>query len=333
MTTTDKDPTPAPWRVFDGTVSVPRPVDKWPEAPPWRQFHGELLEERSFTGADQYKGETFRTTPQMVEMVNAALHLRRPLLLTGRPGSGKSSVIEAVAWALELGRVLVWAVTSRTSLKDGLYQYDALGRLYEQQRTNESPDIGRFIELGPLGTALLPTRRPRALLIDEIDKSDMDFPNDLLNVFERGEFHIPELARLENDKPVYVREFGGAEKFPIGGGQVRCLEFPFVVLTSNGERDFPAPFLRRCLRYSMPSPTDFNLLESIVVAHLGQDAASRAQDMIEQFAKESANKAVATDQLLNAVFLIMRSNDMGDDEKLRVLTAVTRELADSTGPR
>src|SRR5262249_38678447 len=140
-----------------------------------------------------------------IELVNAALYLRRPLLITGRPGTGKSSLIYAVAWELRLGEVLRWSITSRSTLQQGLYHYDAIGRLQDSQlggTTTEKrlpPDISKYLKLGPLGTALLPTARPRALLIDEIDKSDLDLPNDLLNIFEEGEFPIPELERFDQE--------------------------------------------------------------------------------------------------------------------------------------
>ena len=117
-------------------------------------------------------------------------------MLTGRPGSGKSMLIESVANELSFGRVVRWHVTSSSTLKEALYRYDAVGRLQELQLSEQAPDITDYLILGPLGTALLPTRTPRALLIDEIDKADIDLPNDMLNVFERGEFEIPELARV-----------------------------------------------------------------------------------------------------------------------------------------
>jgi MoxR-like ATPase len=237
--------------------------------------------------------------------VNAALHLRRPLLLTGRPGSGKSSLIDAVARELMLGRVLRWHVTSGSALSDALYRYDAIGRLHAQgmEGGGTAPEIEGYLRLGPLGTALLPSRRPRALLIDEIDKSDIDLPNDLLNVFERGEYTIPEVARL-NRITVTVRVDGGDETAAIIRGRVRCREFPFVVLTSNGERDFPAAFLRRCIRLRMPDPT-VELLTTIVTAHLGTEVAERATQLISDFAALAGQSpAYSTDQLMNALFLV-----------------------------
>jgi MoxR-like ATPase len=174
------------------------------------------------------------------------------------------------------------------------------------------------------------------LLIDEIDKSDIDLPNDLLNVFEEGEYYIPELARLKGDQPsVSVRMFGSTQTVTIKAGHVRCLEFPFVVLTSNGEREFPAPFLRRCLRLTMPEASEA-LLTRIVKAHLGEDIAKEAADMITDFAKRAKGTALATDQLLSAIFLVTRQGVTFDDptEKGRVLAALQKELiaAAPTGP-
>jgi MoxR-like ATPase len=318
------------WRVYTGDPKVkPAPIAV-PAAPSWRRFdHDAEPVAEDLTVEDPDAGATFRATPEMVDAVNAALHLRRPLLLTGRPGSGKSSLIDAVARELMLGRVLRWHVTSGSTLTDALYRYDAIGRLHAQSLREANsrvrgrtpsrqslasatrpaiagrpvPAIEGYLRLGPLGTALLPSRRPRALLIDEIDKSDIDLPNDLLNVFERGEYTIPELARLEHET-VTIRVDGGNETAPIHRGQVRCREFPFVVLTSNGERDFPAAFLRRCIRLRMPDPT-VELLAAIVTAHLGPDVASRAKELIADFvARTKQSPAYSTDQLMNALFLV-----------------------------
>src|SRR5215467_14077161 len=111
------------WKLFVG-ADRPHQVEHWPDPPPWRKFEGQVLQERTIAPSSDYRGKTFQTTPPMVDMVNAALYLRRPLLLTGRPGSGKSSLIDAVAWELKLGPVLTWSITSRSTLQQGLYQYD-----------------------------------------------------------------------------------------------------------------------------------------------------------------------------------------------------------------
>jgi MoxR-like ATPase len=302
-----------------------------PDPPEWRKFDGAILRERRLPTAQESleqnrRGAKFRIDAGLAEMVNVALVLRRPLLLTGKPGSGKSSLIYAVARALRLGEVLRWPITSRSTLKEGLYEYDAIGRLHQERFTEVRTDIGPFLRLGPLGTALLPTSRPRALLIDEIDKSDIDLPNDLLNVFEEGEFRIPELERLQ-EKRVLIRDVFGTEEFPIENGHVRCHEFPFIVMTSNGEREFPAPFLRRCVRYNVPQPNAEALAE-IVRAHLGDAAAAAASTMITNFAEKSRNRAVATDQLLNAVYLLSEVGLMQADHAA-LFETITSELVAS----
>lgn len=249
-------------------------------------------------------------------MVNAALFLRRPLLITGRPGTGKSTLAYRVAWELKLGQVLRWPITSRTRLRDGLYHYDPIGRLREENLRRRSDtaidnadidgdaEIGRHIRLGPLGTALLPYERPRVLLIDEIDKSDIDLPNDLLNVFEEGEFEIDELVRLPLEtRRVDVRTADGGAPVPVLRGKVRCRAFPFVVLTSNGERDFPPAFLRRCLQLDLAAP-DIETLTEIIASHLGAQAATAAAHRIEAFLeRQNQGEEVSTDQLLNAIYI------------------------------
>ncbi|MEU4464098.1 AAA family ATPase [Streptomyces sp. NPDC024017] len=261
--------------------------------------------------------------------MNAALHLRRPLLLTGRAGSGKSTVIRQIAAELHLGEVLHWHITSRSTLADALYRYDALGRIHAHNlrtldgkvRTegdDHEDDIGEFVQLGPLGTALLRSDRPRALLIDEIDKSDLDLPSDLLDVLERGGFEIPELARHRNGK-IVARTADKDGKGVIEHGWVQCTEFPVIVLTSNGERDFPAPFLRRCIRFDMP-PLSRETLTEIVGAHLGDIEDNTTAALVQDFLKKlNDGEYVAIDQLLNAVYLL-RGDRVPDPDQRRSLT-------------
>lgn len=164
------------------------------------------------------------------------------------------------------------------------------------------PGIGKYIRLGPLGTALLPTARPRVLLIDELDKSDIDLPNDLLNVLEEGEFALPELERVADSEPEVQVLTDDGTKVTVRGGRVRCRAFPFIILTSNGERDFPAALLRRCIQLKLGQPGE-KRLATMVRAHLGEEAARLGADLIREFLSRSQSELVAADQLLNALYL------------------------------
>jgi MoxR-like ATPase len=147
--------------------------------------------------------------------------------------------------------------------------------------------------LGSLGTAFLESDKPRILLIDEIDKSDIDFPNDLLHIFEEGEFSIPELERIADEQSVVkVQTAYRDETEPtyqptadIKDGRVRCKQFPFVILTSNAEREFPPAFLRRCLRLDIQQP-DPERLRQIVATQLDEQLAEEAKELIQEFYKK-----------------------------------------------
>lgn len=324
------------WRIFQGDhPDEPQPKRmRLPPAPPWRPSGNA---ETGLRDHLQQRGKTYRISQDGErELVNAALYLRRPLLVTGNPGVGKSSLAYAVAHELDLGEVLYWSITTRTTLQDGLYSYDAIGRLQSPKESDKKlSNIGKFIQLGPLGTALLPSNRPRALLIDEIDKGDIDLPNDLLGVFEDGGFSIRELTRLQQDLPeveVQTSYTGGeAQTAIVERGRIDCDEFPFIVLTSNGERDFPAPFLRRCIRLTIREP-DAKMLEAIVESHLGElsdDIRQLVQDFYELRGEVRDRGQLATDQLLNAVYLVTRGEIPQGEQREALLKQLLKPLSSS----
>jgi len=303
------------WKIFTGDREPHDSLTQLPKAPPWRFSRPPKTLSRPEglnLNVEAERAAPFLPSEEMVIAVNAALYLRRPLLITGKPGTGKSTLIAKVAQELKLGPVIRWPISSRSTVRSGVYEYDAVGRL--QAGKHEEPPVESYLKLGPLGTALMADTWPRPLLIDEIDKSDLDFANDLLNVIEEGEYEIPELRRLGKEQSEVLDFFG--EKVTIPQGRLVCGQFPFVVMTSNQEREFPPPFLRRCVRLSIEPPSKGEL-SKIIHSHLKHYADTLKPESVESLISEFdsrriENQEVATDQLLNAVFLTVAMAGTGE---------------------
>ncbi|MCR5117241.1 MAG: MoxR family ATPase [Lachnospiraceae bacterium] len=175
--------------------------------------------------------------------VNIAMQLEKPLLIKGEPGTGKTMLAKAVSESLGK-KLIVWNIKSTTKAQEGLYTYDTIQRLYDSQFGNEGvDDIANYIKLGKLGEAFESDEQV-VLLIDEIDKADLEFPNDLLWELDQMEFYIYETKRTVKAK---VR--------------------PIVIITSNAEKELPDAFLRRCIFHYIDFP-DRELMEEIVKTHI-----------------------------------------------------------------
>ena len=178
---------------------------------------------------------------ELMRSVNIAMALEKPLLVKGEPGTGKTMLAEAVAESLGM-ELIVWSIKSTTKAQDGLYVYDTVQRLYDSQFGADVSDIAKYIKLGKLGEAF---ERPCVLLIDEIDKADIEFPNDLLWELDKMEFYIPETKRT-----------------------VKAAQRPLVIITSNAEKELPDAFLRRCIFHYIEFP-DQEQMERILRVHFG----------------------------------------------------------------
>lgn len=297
------------WLVYRGDGKQHDDPCALPAPPPWRRFD----RQNRNPGAPW----PYQIGPQEIDAINVAIYLRRPLLVTGSPGTGKTSLADSIAYELGLGPALKWFITTRSSLAEGLYSYDALG--YFQAlgapagRNDPDADIGRYIRLGALGTAFLSQEKPRVLLIDELDKSDADLPAELLTLFDEGQFFITELERLAPDHPsvaVFTADHG--ERVPIHAGRVTCETFPLIVITSNEQRDFSPSFLRRCITLNLRQPGS-GALDAIVRAHLGHEAADKSKPLLDRYAEGLVRGDISPDQFLNAAYLIAQGLQLSDE--------------------
>ncbi|WP_246795588.1 AAA family ATPase [Burkholderia perseverans] len=232
-----------------------------------------------FEGSSQYVA-----TDDLKLAVNAALTLQRPLLVKGEPGTGKTMLAEEVAAALGMP-LLQWHVKSTTKAQQGLYEYDAVSRLRDSQLGDERvKEIGNYIVRGVLWQAFT-AEEPCVLLIDEIDKADIEFPNDLLRELDRMEFHVYETREL-----------------------VRAKHRPLVIITSNNEKELPDAFLRRCFFHYIQFPEPATMQRIIEVHYPGIKQAlvrTALESFFELRAVSGLKKKPSTSELLDWLKLLL----------------------------
>jgi MoxR-like ATPase len=241
---------------------------------------------------DQFQGtDTYIVSDDLRHAVNVAVALQRPLLLRGEPGTGKTLLAENLAQALGM-ELVRWHVKSTTKAKDGLYVYDTVARLHDSRfGDGDVKDIEHYIKLGPLGQALSTDHRV-VLLIDEIDKADIEFPNDLLLELDAMRFRVDETGR-----------------------EVVARERPIVIITSNNEKELPDAFLRRCVFHFIEFPTR-ELMTRIVKVHHPDIETKVLDQTLEVFyglrAMPRLRKRPSTSELIDWITALKRSGvDLG----------------------
>lgn len=209
--------------------------------------------------AEGYTGsEDYIASRPLMEIVNVAVGLKKPLVVKGEPGTGKTLLAHSIADALGK-KLLTWNIKSTTKAKDGLYVYDTVQRLNDARfKDKDISDIRQYIKMGKLGQAFQSDEQV-VLLIDEIDKADVEFPNDLLNELDEMSFHIHELDE-----------------------EVSAKHRPIVIITSNSEKELPDAFLRRCIFYYIEFP-DMEMMERIVRVHYPDIENKLIQAAIKRF--------------------------------------------------
>lgn len=252
---------------------------------------------------------SYLTSEALESAVNCALVLSRPLLVKGEPGTGKTLLAEAIAEALGMP-LLRWHVKSTTRAQDGLYVYDTVQRLYDSRfGDGDVKDIRRYIRMGPLGEAFTAPKRV-VLLIDEVDKADIEFPNDLLHELDRMRFSITELNE-----------------------EVVAKERPVVIITSNNEKELPDAFLRRCVFHFIDFP-DATLMKRILDVHHPDLDAKLAEQALKTFYElremKRLRKRPSTSELVDWIAVLKNAGVKGVklDSTLPFLGALIKKEQD-----
>jgi MoxR-like ATPase len=245
-------------------------------------------------GTPKYEGTPEYVASQSLRSaVNAALILERPLVVRGEPGTGKTLLASSVAKALGLD-LLMWSIKSTTKAKDGLYVYDVVRRLNDSRfgTPKQVSNIERYIDMGVLGRAFSSPKRV-CVLIDEVDKADVEFPNDLLHEIDKMEFEVTETGR-----------------------RVKATERPVVIITSNAEKELPDAFLRRCVFHYIEFP-DPKLMAEILKVHFPALDQKMLKAALDQFYKlrdkDGVRKKPSTSELIDWLLVLLRGGVSAED--------------------